>query len=201
MDWVPRYNVAPTQDAPVIFNQGEPDLQMMRWGLIPFWSRDETIGARMINARSETLQEKASFKRPFTRQRCLVLADGYYEWKKAVRGKIPYRFILEGGKPFAFAGLWDKWQPPDGTPVQSFTIITTEANIMARTVHDRMPVILAPENYELWLDPAQKDLARLQALLQPYPPKDMSCYPVSPIVNNARNDSPQCIEPVPEPGL
>jgi putative SOS response-associated peptidase YedK len=191
---LPRFNIAPTQNAPIVLCDGAREMRLLRWGLIPFWAKDESIGQRMINARAESLLEKPSFKRPFERQRCLVLADGYYEWQKRGTVKVPFRFTLRDGQPFALAGLWDQWHPSDGQPIATFTIITTAANDLACTVHDRMPVILPPEHYDQWLDPAVTQGARLTPLLQPYSSEAMTCYPVSSLVNNARIDDPRCIE-------
>ncbi len=196
----PRYNIAPTQEAPVVVNEGGGNiLKLMRWGLIPPWAEDESIGNRMINARAETLAQKPTFRKPFEKRRCLVLADGFYEWQKSAGAKIPHRFILQGNEPFAFAGLWERWRRPDGTDLHSYTIITTEPNELARQVHDRMPVILAREHYEQWLDPQCTQTDRLLSLLRPYPAQAMACYPVSPLVNNPRFDDPKCIEPLPRP--
>jgi len=197
--FTPRYNIAPTQDAPVVVREEEIVLKLMRWGLIPPWAQDESIGNRMINARAETLAQKPSFRQPFERRRCLVLADGFYEWKKTGGAKIPYRFVVKGDEPFAFAGLWERWRKPDDTELHSFVIITTEPNELAREIHDRMPVILAAEHYDRWLDPDFHDTERLQESLRPFPASAMACYPVSPKVNNPRFDEPQCIEPVPPP--
>lgn len=190
----PRYNIAPTQDAPVLLDNGRRQMQMLRWGLIPGWSKDESIGNRMINARAETLLEKPSFRKAFQSRRCLVLADGYYEWKKSGATKIPFRFTLRSGEPFAFAGLWERWQRPDGLPLFSFAIITTEANEEARPIHDRMPVILAPVQFEQWLDPKLTHANVLQKWLNPAVNPALVCYPVSEWVNNPRNDDRRCIE-------
>jgi putative SOS response-associated peptidase YedK len=193
----PRYNIAPTQEAPVVIKEDSRILKMMRWGLVPYWAKDESIGYRMINARAETIAQKPSFKKPFKERRCLVLADGFYEWKKTERKglKIPMRFVLKSRMPFAFAGLWDVWQKPGGDRLLSFTIITTEANDLMRPIHNRMPVILHRENEELWLDPELKDFNKLASLLTPYPSDMMESYEVAPLVNSPRNDTPECIEP------
>jgi putative SOS response-associated peptidase YedK len=196
----PRYNIAPSQNHPVvIINQDQRELTMMRWGLIPPWAKDISIGYRMINARAETVAEKASFKKPFKDKRCLVLADGFYEWKKTdKKNKIPYYFMLKSKQPFAFAGLWEQWKNPEGEKILSFTIITTKANELMEPIHDRMPVILKENVETQWLDPENKDTDKLLSLLQPYPGGLMLAYRVSPIVNAPKNDTPECIEPITE---
>ena len=192
----PRYNIAPGQMAPVVLRNSPNRLEMMRWGLVPVWAKEEKIGYKMINARAETLAEKPSFKRPFQRHRCLVLADSFYEWKPQAgsKKKIPMRIILKGGVPFAFAGLWDHWEKPDGTDLHTFTIITTQANSKLQGIHDRMPVILKPKAEEVWLDPEMQDPERLGEFLKPYPDGEMEFYPVSTVVNSPQNDVPQCVE-------
>lgn len=195
--WRPRYNIAPTQLAPVVLvEDGERISRMLRWGLIPFWAKDETIGYKTINARADTVADKPAYRSAFKSRRCLVLADGFYEWKKAGKAKLPFHFRLKGGEPFAFAGLWERWKKPDGAELQSFTIITTEPNELTQQVHDRMPVILPPDHYERWLDPEFNDKEALQAMLVSYPAKAMETYEVSPFVSNSRNEGPQCIEPI-----
>ncbi len=191
----PRYNIAPGQEAPVVVHDGGKSLEMMKWGLVPSWAKDPSIGNRMINARAETLAEKPSFKRLIGKKRCLVLADGFYEWRKEGKGKVPMRITLRGGEPFSFAGLWDSWKKPDGGELRSFTIITTQANDLLRPIHDRMPVILDQEGDEKWLDAEYKEVHKLLALLAPYPADRMEAYDVSPLVNSPRNDLPQCVEP------
>lgn len=191
-----RYNIAPTQDAPIVTNDDPKHLCLMRWGLVPSWAKDAAIGNRMINARAETLAEKPSFRKPLERRRCLVLADGFYEWRKeAGSANIPIRFVLKSREPFAFAGLWDTWRAPDGKELVSFTIVTTEANELLRPVHDRMPVILRREDEERWLDPDLKDSARLLPLLRPYAAAEMEAYEVSMLVNSPRNDVLACAAP------
>ena len=167
---------------------------MMQWGLVPSWAKDPSIGNKMINARAETLAEKPSFKGLIGKRRCLVLADGFYEWRKEGKGKIPMRFTLRGGEPFSFAGLWDSWKKPAGGELFSFTIITTQANNLLRPIHERMPVILNKEGEEKWLDP---DFKEIHELLVPYPVEMMEFYDVSKLVNSPRNDLPQCISPLP----
>ena len=189
----PRYNIAPGQNAPVIANDGGRSLRMMRWGLVPSWAKDPTIGHKMINARAETLAEKPSFKGLIGQRRCLVLADGFYEWRKEGKGKVPMRCTLRGGEPFSFAGLWDSWKKPAGGELLSFAIITTQANGLLRPIHERMPVILSKEGEEKWLDP---DFKEVHELLVPYPAEMMEFYDVSKLVNSPRNDLPQCISPL-----
>lgn len=175
----PRYNIAPTQMAPVIVNLGEAVLKDMRWGLIPFWAKEEEIGSRMINARAETVKEKPSFRNSLKRKRCLVLADFYYEWQKIPGSshKQPMRIYLRAEEPFVFAGLWDMWKRPDETEVESYTIITCEPNDLMRPIHNRMPVIVKPENYDQWLDPKNEDVDGLIKLLAPHPGKEMAAHP------------------------
>ncbi|ARA96929.1 MULTISPECIES: SOS response-associated peptidase [Geobacillus] len=192
----PRFNIAPSQEVlTVVAEEGERVGKMMRWGLIPFWAKDARIGAKMINARAETVDEKASFRHAFKRRRCLILADGFYEWKKEGTKKVPYRFTLATDEPFAFAGLWERWDGPSG-PLETCTIITTKANKLVAAIHDRMPVILPFERHEDWLDPSFDDSEYLKSFLQPYPSEQMRMYEVAPLVNSPKNDISACIEPV-----
>ncbi|MBW2109749.1 MAG: SOS response-associated peptidase [Deltaproteobacteria bacterium] len=195
IDFKPRYNVAPGQNALVVVKSDSRYLYMMSWGFVPFWAKDESIGYKLINARGETLSEKPIFKRLFEEKRCLVLADGFFEWKQLGKGKVkvPMRFVLKDRRPFAFAGLWDIWQDPQGKEQQTFTIITTGANEIVRPIHDRMPVILKREDEEEWLDPENKKIDRLSSLLKPFPSELMDVYAVSTIVNSTKNDRPECI--------
>jgi putative SOS response-associated peptidase YedK len=197
-DWQPRYNIAPTQPVAVVPNRGDNRLDFFRWGLIPSWAKDPAIGNRMINARAETLAEKASFRNAYRRRRCLVLADGFYEWRADVssKRKQPLYIRLKNGEPFGFAGLWEIWNSPDGSQILSCTIITTEPNELIREIHNRMPVILEQEAIPVWLDPAEKQPQDLQDLLTPYPADDLVAYPVSTLVNSPGNDTPQCILPL-----
>jgi putative SOS response-associated peptidase YedK len=197
-DISPRYNIAPTQGVPVITNNGDNKLDYFTWGLIPFWAKDPSIGSRMINARSETLTEKPSFRNAFKRRRCLILADGFYEWQKipGEKVKIPTYIQLKGGKPFAMAGLWEEWNSPDGSQILSTTIITTQPNEFMKPIHNRMPVILPESAYEQWLTPKEVTSDTISPLLVPYNPSQMKAYPVSRVVNNPRNDSPDCIRPI-----
>ncbi|OQP07346.1 hypothetical protein B1690_05555 [Geobacillus sp. 46C-IIa] len=192
----PRFNIAPSQEVlTVVVEEGERVGKMMRWGLVPFWAKDVRIGAKMINARSETVDEKASFRHAFKRRRCLIVADGFYEWRKEGEKKVPYRFTLAAGAPFAFAGLWERWDGPSG-PLETCTIITTKANELVAAIHDRMPVILPSERHGDWLDPSLDDSEYLKTFLQPYPSERMRMYEVSPLVNSPKNDVSACIEPV-----
>ncbi|RME47353.1 MAG: SOS response-associated peptidase, partial [Caldilineae bacterium] len=172
-------------------------LDTFRWGLIPAWAKDPAIGSRMINARAETVAQKPSFKRPLRRQRCLVLADGFYEWQKTPQGKIPVYIHLEAHRPFAFAGLWDRWVSAEGEALYTCTILTTRPNDLLAPIHNRMPVILTPEAVEAWLSPVEQAPQSLLPLLRPYPAEAMTCYPVSRLVNSPANDLPDCIRPLP----
>lgn len=198
--WTPRYNIAPTQPVAVVANNGEGRVEFFRWGLIPSWAKDPKIGNRMINARADTLAEKPSFRNAFRRRRCLIPADGFYEWRREKGGgKTPMVVRLKGGQPFAFAGLWEVWRPkeaPEAEPLLTCTIITTEPNELAATIHNRMPVIMPRQAYDLWLNPAERDPGELQELLGPYPAEEMEAYPVSTLVNNPVNDVPECIQPL-----
>lgn len=190
---MPRYNIAPTQDIVAIVNTGETSLTTLRWGLIPSWARDESIGSRMINARAETLAEKPSFKNLLRRHRCLVVADGFYEWKAEGRSKTPMYITLADGQPFAFAGLWDIWKSPDGTEVRSCTIVTTEPNELMVPIHNRMPAILRRGAYDDWLNPQVRDEQVLTHWLGPYPSELMKARPVSRLVNNPRNETAEIL--------
>jgi len=200
----PRYNIAPTQPVAVIANTGQNKIAFFRWGLIPSWAKDPAIGDRMINARAETLAEKPSFRMAYRRRRCLILADGFYEWRKddtlsqskgPGQRKTPMFIRLKSGQPFGFAGLWESWRAADEQAILSCTIITTTPNELVAPIHNRMPVILAPQAYELWLDPAEKNPEQLQGWLKPYPADRMIAHPVSTLVNNPGNDAPACVIP------
>ncbi len=198
-EYPPRYNIAPTQDAPVLARFGEERrMGLLRWGLIPSWAKDPAIGNRMINARSETVAEKPAFRGAFEKRRCLVLADGFFEWRKEPVGKgtkTPFWIHLESREPFAFAGLWERWEGEESRPLHTFTILTTDASARIRDIHPRMPVILSREAGERWIDPGS-GREELQSLLGPYSGADLEAYPVAPVVNSPRNDTPACIEPV-----
>jgi putative SOS response-associated peptidase YedK len=194
----PHYNIAPTQQVLAVRQLPQvarPEFVRLRWGLIPYWADDPKVGYRMINARVETAASKPAFRLPFRQNRCLILADGFYEWRKTDGSKQPYYIRLKDGKPFAFAGLYSHWDKGE-TPVDSCTILTTSANDLMQPLHDRMPVILDPRVYAQWLDPTQHQPERLQPLLQPFPSEAMTAIPISTYVNNARNEGPECIAPL-----
>lgn len=197
-DWRPRYNIAPSQPVAVVREAQRREVEWMRWGLVPAWAEDPQIGYRLINARAETVTEKPSFRQAFAKRRCLVLADGFYEWQRATgqRGpSLPYYFRLEDGKPFAFAGLWEHWRSKSSSEeIVSCTIITTQANERVAPVHPRMPVILTGEALWQWLD--NRPPQELQAMLKPLPAEEMVAYPVSRRVNDANFDAPEVILPV-----
>jgi len=193
----PRFNIAPTQAVAAVRARadGGRELVALTWGLIPSWSKDRTIGSRLINARAETVGEKPAFRAALRARRCLVLADGFYEWQKLGTRKQPHHIRMRDGRPFAFAGLWERWTPPEGDPVESCTIITTLPNEVVAPIHDRMPAILAPADLDRWLDPGARDPAAVAALLRPYPAGDMTAYPVSLRVNSPGADDPSCVVP------
>lgn len=195
----PRYNIAPTQPIAAVRLAREGiarELVLLRWGLIPSWAKDPGVGSRLINARSETVAEKPSFRSAFKSRRCLVPADGFYEWQRQERGRQPFFIRMREGTPFAIAGLWEHWQGPEGEVIESCTLLTTAANEVMRPLHDRMPVILNPKDYDLWLDPDVQKREALSPLLRPYTAEAMVAYPVRPVVNSPANDSPLCIEPL-----
>lgn len=200
-DLTPRYNIAPTQSVAAVIAQPANggiarELRMLHWGLIPFWAKDRAIGNRMINARGETLAEKPSFRAALKSRRCLIAADGFFEWKKSGDGKQPYFIHMKDGSVFGFAGLWERWTSPEGEEVQSCTIITTDPNKVSAQIHDRMPAIIAPEDYDHWLDPAAKQANEVLPLIGPYDDSAMEAYAVSKIVNKPGNDVRECVEPV-----
>jgi putative SOS response-associated peptidase YedK len=197
------YNIAPSQPIAAVVNEPQAKAEYVRWGLVPSWATDASIGNRMINARAETLAKKPAFARLLRRRRCLIPADGFYEWRRNAGGKTktPMHIRMRDGRPFAFAGLWDKWRDPDGHTLRSCTIITTSPNELMRPIHDRMPVILHEADYQRWLgggeDAEKKDTAELERLLAPYTAAEMEAYAVSTAVNSPINDSPHNIEPAP----
>ncbi len=191
----PRYNLAPTQDAPIVVRSSPNRLVMMRWGLVPFWAKDIKIGSRMINARAESVAQRPAFRVSLKERRCLVPTTGFYEWK-AGDGKVPYLAKVKDEKLFAMAGLYDRWKDPSGKEVQSFTIITTAANQLMSTIHDRMPVILSREDEERWLAPGPLDEAERERMFRPYPSERMEAYPVSKRVNDISNDSAELVRPL-----
>lgn len=194
----PRYNIAPSQPVAVVPNDGENRMDFFVWGLVPGWAKDPSIGERMINARAETLTEKPSFRNAFRWRRCLILADGFYEWQTipGQKSKQPVRILLKSAKPFALAGLWERWQSPDGSNLLTCAIITTGPNELMASIHNRMPVILPESGYTTWLSPGQGNQAALQALLKPYPAEDMAAYPISTLVNSPANDTPEILRPL-----
>jgi putative SOS response-associated peptidase YedK len=201
-EYRPRYNIAPTQDAPVIAqDDGGRRMGLLRWGLIPFWAKEPGIGNKMINARSETVAEKPAFRSAFKKRRCLVPADGFYEWKKEGGGedgkvvKVPHWIHLKGREAFTFAGLWEKWSGEAEDPMYTFTILTTRAAATIEGIHPRMPVILPRKDGDRWLDPGTPP-EELLALLRPYSGPDLKAHPVSTLVNSPRNDQADCIQPV-----
>ncbi|HBE20709.1 MAG TPA: hypothetical protein DEG17_03520 [Cyanobacteria bacterium UBA11149] len=195
----PRYNIAPTQSVATILKTvalEEKQLKMLHWGLIPSWAKDRSIAVKLINARAETVSIKPAFRSAFRQRRCLVLADGFYEWQQQENKTIkqPFYFRFRDEHPFALAGLWESWQDVTGKIIDSCTILTTEANKLVSSIHHRMPVILNPADYDLWLDPGVKKLEVLHNLLRPYPTDDLISYPVTKAVNNANYDSVSCID-------
>jgi putative SOS response-associated peptidase YedK len=198
-DWSPRYNVAPTQLAPVIRQHPkEPvrQLSLMKWGLVPHWAKDASGAANRINARSETAPTKPAFRDPLKFRRCLIPADGFYEWKKTGAAKQPFCFEVNDGELFALAGLWDGWKNPEGQWVKTCTILTTTPNAVTSAIHDRMPLILDRDSYDLWLDPGMQNVAAISEMLKPYDARLMRYYPVSTRINHVANDDEACSRPV-----
>lgn len=195
----PRYNIAPTQPVLIVrpreSGQGR-EAALVHWGLIPPWAKDRSVGNRMINARAETAPEKPSFRAAFRRRRCLIPTDGFYEWKRVGTRKQPMRIRMAKGGLFAFAGLWERWQGPEGEEIESCAILTTTANKLLGEIHDRMPVIVAPEDYERWLTTDETGAAALVELFRAFPAESMCTFPVSTRVNSPQNDDPGCIEPL-----
>jgi len=194
-DWSPRYNIAPTQPVPVIRQHPkEPvrQISLMKWGLIPHWAKDPSIATSTINAKSETAATKPAFRDPLKLRRCLVPSDGFYEWRKTGSTKQPFCFEVNNGGLFAFAGIWDGWKNAEGQWVKTCSILTTTPNTVTSAVHDRMPVILHPDNYDLWLDPGMTDVLVVSELLKPYDAKAMGCYPVSTRINHVASDDEEC---------
>ncbi len=194
----PRFNIAPSQPVAVVVNDGKFQVDYYTWGLIPSWAKDPTIGNRLINARAETLVEKPAFRSAFRRRRCLVLADGFYEWRQepGKRTKTPMLIKMKSGLPFAFAGLWENWNTPDGSNILSCTIITTEPNQLMQSIHNRMPVILPENAFPAWLEGREGNLPQLQPLLVPYPAEALTAFEVSTLVNSPANEDPRCILPI-----
>ena len=196
LTYSPRYNIAPTQPVLAVTNDDGRKASYMRWGLIPSWAKGASMGHRLINARAETVGERNSFRSAFVRRRCLVLADGFYEWQRMGNAKRPMRIVMKSGELFAFAGLWDSWRDPQGEIVRSCTIITTEANELLRPIHDRMPVILPREMESFWLDHDVDEPVVLSDVLVPYPAESMDAYEVSALVNRVANEGPELAIPL-----
>lgn len=197
LPYIPRYNIAPSQDVLVVLNDGDIHSAFLRWGLIPAWTKNVVDTYQMINARMETIAMSPVFAGLLRRQRCLVLADGFYEWKKGAKAKVPMRIVLKSGEPFAFAGLWDEWKSLTGEVIRSCTIITTKPNDLVAPIHNRMPAILAPETERVWLESSIRDPQILRECLGPYPSDKMIAYPVSTVVNSPSNDCAACINQAP----
>jgi putative SOS response-associated peptidase YedK len=195
-DLSPRFNAAPSQELPVVVSDGEKHVELMRWGLVPVWAKDTSIGYKMINARAETLAVKPSFRKALSLQRCIVPAGGFFEWKQVGKEKIPYYIFLKKKQVFGFAGLYDVWHDKAGKELKTYTIITTDPNELVGTIHNRMPAILEKEDEETWLNPDETDPQRLLPLLHPYPVDEMDAYPVSRLVNAPANDTKAILEPL-----
>ena len=196
--FAPRFNIAPSQPVLAISNDGSNLADFFVWGLIPVWAKDPSIGNRMINARGETLAEKPSFRGSFKYKRCLILADGFYEWKEQPGSKIktPYFIHMKNRQPFAFAGLWDEWHSSEGSQIRTCTIITISPNELMKSLHNRMPVILTRDSYGQWLSKTPQTPENLSPLIKPFPSDEMTAYPVSTLVNNPKNDRAECVVPV-----
>jgi len=198
-DWSPRYNVAPTQSVLVIRQNPKEavrELSLFRWGLIPSWAKDPAGAAQMINARSETAATKPAFRDALKSRRCVIPADGFYEWMRTAKAKQPYCFEVNGGELFAFAGIWDRWKDPSGNWVKTCSILTTTPNAVTSPIHDRMPVILDPDDYDQWLDPGMTSVGAASELLKPYDARQMRCYPITTRINSAANDDAECCHQV-----
>ncbi|PSL34321.1 putative SOS response-associated peptidase YedK [Planomicrobium soli] len=196
-DYSPSYNIAPSQQVVAVVNDGTKNrLGLLRWGLIPPWTKDSKIGYKMINARAETAAEKPSFRNAFKKKRCLIVADSFYEWRRTDDQKTPMRIKMKSGEPFAFAGLWESWKSPEGKTINTCSILTTIPNDLMATIHDRMPVVLSKEAEKVWLDPRVEDPEVLGELLKPFDAKEMEAYEVSPAVNSPKNNGPELIEKV-----
>ncbi|WP_226659723.1 SOS response-associated peptidase [Pseudalkalibacillus hwajinpoensis] len=195
-EYVPRFNIAPTQQIAAVIRADQVNrLGTLRWGLIPFWAKDPSISNKLINARSETADQKASFKHALEKRRCLILSDGFYEWKRTKNRKIPMRIQVRNGEPFAMAGLWEKWNDSNST-IYTCTILTTEANELMKEIHNRMPVILTREAEAIWLDSSINDLNKLKNCMHSFPSAEMNAYEVSTLVNSPKNEKAECILPV-----
>ncbi|MDT3779750.1 SOS response-associated peptidase [Nitrospira sp. MA-1] len=195
----PRYNIAPSQFIACVrtnFETRQRECTELKWGLVPSWAKDPGIGNKLINARGETVAEKPAFRKAFKHQRCLVLADGFYEWKREGKTKQPFYVRFKDHRLFAFAGLWERWKQNETDTLETCTLITTTPNAVMEPIHHRMPVILSSRDFADWLDPTVQAVERVNTLLRPFPPEEMEAYPVSQLVNNPRNDRPECINPI-----
>ena len=195
----PRYNIAPSQLIACIRSlpeSSERECLELQWGLVPSWAKDSNIGNKMINARAETVAEKPSFRKAFKQQRCMVLADGFYEWKREENTKQPYYIRMKDHRPFCFAGIWEQWRPGTNDSVETCAMLTIGPNSIMKPIHHRMPVILNPQDYDTWLDPRMQNFQHLTPLLQSYPPEEMEAFPVSTLVNNPIHDHEDCIQPL-----
>jgi putative SOS response-associated peptidase YedK len=192
--WPSNYNVAPSSFAPVVLNLEQPIIARYRWGLVPSWSKDPAMGHRLINARAETITEKPAFREAFKRRRCVVVANGFFEWQKKGQKRIPFYIKPRLSALLGFAGLWEHCTMPSGERLNTFTIMTTLPNQLMAPIHNRMPAILAPEHFNEWLQPTPKDLDRLRSFLAPYPEEKLEAYPVSQFVNNPANNAAECIQ-------
>lgn len=196
----PHWNIAPSQTVPILRQEhmGNRELIMARWGLVPHWAKDIAIGNRLINARSETAHEKPAFRKSIRSRRCIIPANGFFEWAKKSKSKMPYYFSMKDDTPMAMAGIWDSWETPEGINLESFSILTTGANSLLAPIHDRMPVVCNPADFDLWLDRSMNIPEKLIPILQPYPSELLQSWPVLTTVNNPRNDTKECILPVQE---
>jgi len=196
IEYSPSYNIAPSQDILLVLNEGKRRLVKSRWGFVPSWSKELSAGYKMINARAESVADKPSFRQAFQNQRCLVMADGFYEWKKEGTTKRPFYIRLKSGEPIGFAGLYNVWKSPEGEQICTSTIITTDANEIIQPLHDRMPAITSPDAYDLWIDPNIHDKALLQNILKSYPSEELDVYEVTPKVNSPKNNGPENIQKI-----
>lgn len=201
LDILPRYNVAPTQNVLSVrlSSEGKREYVPLRWGLVPSWANDVAIGQKLLNARSETVGEKPAFRDAIRKRRCLIAADGFFEWKTADKKKLPYHIHRPDHRPFAFAGIWERWEAPDGKPLETCSILTTAANDLLRPLHERMPVILPKQQHARWLDPNVKQAKELEDLFAPLPDDDLTMNAVTPKVNRPQFDDPSCIVPLDAP--
>ena len=197
--FAPRYNISPSQRIACVRTDPQSATRQyidLKWGLVPSWAKEDSIGYKMINARAETVAEKPSFRKAFRQQRCMVFADGFYEWKREGKAKQPHYFRFRDQRPFCFAGLWERWEKNPDSPLETCALLTIGPNAVMEPIHHRMPVILQTQDFQTWLDPRIQDPQILSSFLQPYPPEEMEAFPVSPLVNNPKNDTEACIQPL-----